>query len=44
VGSADLSIEGTSICLRFDSSSREQFPHLIQAVSYTVDPLQDLEG
>jgi hypothetical protein len=44
VGSADLSIEGTSICLRFDSSSSEQFPHLIQAVSYTVDPLQDLEG
>ena len=34
-----LSIEGEALNLRFDSSSYEQFPHIIQAVSYTVDPM-----
>ena len=36
-----LMIEGTAINLRFDSSSNEQFPHVIQAVSYTIDQAQE---
>jgi hypothetical protein len=40
-------MEGTALNLRFDSgtngdpsASVPQFPHLIQAVSYNVNPLQ----
>lgn len=35
-----LQLEGTAVNLRFDSSTNQQFPHFIQAVSYTIDPLQ----
>jgi len=41
LGTAPLSIEGTAINLRFDFSSHLQFPHTIQAISYTIEPAQE---
>lgn len=35
-----LQIEGSAVNLRFDYSSNQQFSHTIQAVSYTIDPLE----
>lgn len=41
---ANLSIEGSAINLRVDSQSDRQFPHLIQAISYTIKPLDERKG
>jgi hypothetical protein len=46
-GTSALQLEGTAIGIRFDSNGLDpagvigpQFPHVIQAISYTVDPAQ----
>lgn len=44
IPTANLSIEGSAINLRVDSQSDRQFPHLIQAISYTIKPLDERKG
>lgn len=41
LGTSGLMIEGTAINLRFDFNSIGQFPHILQAVSYSIDEAQD---